>query len=51
MRSFKWYAILLTIVLVMSGCCPANAITAAAAQTNSVEENAEEETAVPETEP
>ena len=51
MRSSKWYAILLTIVLVMSGCCPANAITAAAAETNSVEENAEEETAVPETEP
>ena len=32
MRSSKWYAILLTIVLVMSGCCPANAITAAAAK-------------------
>ena len=42
MRSSKWYAILLTIVLVVSGCCPANVITAAAAETISIEESVEE---------
>ena len=44
MRSSKWYAILLTIVLVVSGCCPANVITAAAAETISIEESVEETT-------
>ena len=44
MRSPKWYAILLTIVLVVSGCCPANVITAAAAETISIEESIEETT-------
>ena len=44
MRSSKWYAILLTIVLVVSGCCPANVITAVAAETISIEESVEETT-------
>ena len=44
MRSFKWYAILLTIVLAVSGCCPANVITAVAAETISIEESVEETT-------
>ena len=51
MRSFKWYAILLTIVLVVSGRCPASAIEVAAAETIAVEENGEEENAVLKTEP
>ena len=47
MKNLKWYAILLTITLAVSGCCPANVIAASAAETISVEEeNAGADTAV-----
>ena len=47
MRSFKWYAILLTIVLAVTGACPTNVIAVKAAETISVEENAPEQVAKP----